>query len=118
MRFMLLIYQNENSISEAEWKQCLDESLKLAHELHAKGQFVSASPLHPTPTASSVRIRDGRRMVTDGPFAETHEHLGGYYIVDVETRNDAVAIAERIPGAARGTVEVRQIMDVADLPKA
>ena len=78
---------------------------------------MATSPLHPTPTAASVRVRDGKRLVTDGPFAETREQLGGYYIVDVDSQDEAIDIAARIPGARNGTIEVRQVIELAGIPK-
>ncbi|MBI1379811.1 MAG: hypothetical protein GC161_01840 [Planctomycetaceae bacterium] len=80
-------------------------------QLASRGQYVAASPLHPVTTATSVRIRQGKRLVTDGPFAETHEFLGGYLMVDVRDLNAAVAIAAKHPGARLGTVEIRRLLD-------
>jgi hypothetical protein len=79
MKYMLLVYLDENAMNEAERADCYVKSAELAQDIHAKGQFLDASPLHPTSTATSVRVRDGRNIVTDGPFAETREQLGGYY---------------------------------------
>src|SRR5439155_8505794 len=84
MKYMLLIYMQENAMSQPEREQCYVDSTRLAQDLHAKGQFVSANPLQPVSTAASVRIRDGQRVVTDGPFAETREHLGGYFLVEAK----------------------------------
>ena len=92
------------------------ESTKLTHELHAKGKYLGASPLHPVASATSVRIRDGKRLVTDGPFAETHEQLGGFFLVDATDLDEAIAIASRIPGARKGTVEVRPVFELQGLP--
>lgn len=116
MKYMLLIYGAENAWAEDERAECMSDSTELCHELNAKGQYLAASPLHPVETATSVRIREGRRLVTDGPFAETTEQLGGYYIVDVGDLDEAIAIAERIPGAERGTVEIRPVFELPDLP--
>jgi hypothetical protein len=119
MKYMLLIYLDEkNPLSEAERQACYEESTKLAAELHARGQYISANPLHPTETATSVRVREGRRMVTDGPFAETREQLGGYFLIDAENLDDAIAVAARIPMACKGTVEVRPVIDLPGLPPA
>lgn len=117
MKYMLLIYTDENSYNEGEREQCYVESTELTHELHTRGQYVGASPLQPVATATSVRIRNGKRMVTDGPFAETREQLGGYFLVDAKDLNEAVAIAARIPGARKGTVEVRPVMAINGLPE-
>jgi len=84
----------------------------LVEEISSRGQFISAAPLHPTSTSTSVRVRDGKRSVTDGPFAETLEQLGGYYIVDVTDLDHAINIASRIPAARRGTVEVRPVIEL------
>lgn len=116
MRYMLLIYQDEKALDEANREKCYEESTQLAHDLHAKGQYLAAAPLHPTSMATSVRVRDGKPLVTDGPFAETHEQLGGYYLIDARDLNEAIGIAARIPGARRGTVEVRPVLEIAGLP--
>jgi hypothetical protein len=114
---MLLIYQSGDAPSEAERQRCYQESAQLARDLHAAGQFVASSPLQPTSTATSVRIRDGKRIITDGPFAETREQLGGYFLIDAGDLDAAVGIASRIPGARYGTVEIRPLLDVAGVPK-
>lgn len=116
MKYMLLIYLDEQALSESERERCYQESTQLTHELAANGQYIAAAPLHPTPTATSVRVRDGKRLVTDGPFAETREQLGGYFLVDAKDLDEALGIAARIPGARRGTVEVRPVMEIAGLP--
>jgi hypothetical protein len=117
MKYMLLIYGDENELNQAELEACYEESTALAHDISAAGHYVAASPLQHTRTATSVRVRDGRRLVTDGPFAETREQLGGYYIVDVEHLDQAIAIAERIPMARRGTVEIRPVVELEHLPE-
>jgi hypothetical protein len=116
MKYMLLIYAGDNAISEAERQHCYDESTQLCHELSARGQFVAANPLQPVTTATSVRVREGKRTVTDGPFAETREQLGGYFLVDAKDLNEAINIAGRIPAARWGTVEVRPIVELSNLP--
>jgi hypothetical protein len=116
MKYMLLIYLDEQASSETEREECYAESAHLAQDLAAKGQYLAAAPLHPTSTATSVRVRDGKRLVTDGPFAETREQLGGYFLVDAKDLDEALRIAARIPGARLGTVEVRPVMEVAGLP--
>jgi hypothetical protein len=116
MKYMLLIHADENAWTDAEREQCYAESTELTHELNARGQYLGASPLQPVATATSVRVRDGKRLVTDGPFAETREQLGGYFLVEVKDLNEAIAIAGRIPGARKGTVEVRPVMELAGLP--
>jgi hypothetical protein len=117
MKYMLMIYLNEqNELSEAERQACYVESTQLAQELHAKGQYLGANPLHPTSMATSVRVRDGKRLVTDGPFAETREQLAGYFLVEANTLDEAIGIAARIPMARKGTVEVRPVIDIPGLP--
>jgi len=117
VKYMLLVYGAEREWDEPYREACYAESRELVNDIKAKGQFLATSPLHPTPTAASVRVRDGKRLVTDGPFAETREQLGGYYIVDVDSQDDAIDIAARIPGARNGTIEVRQVIELAGLPK-
>ena len=113
---MLLIYGDENALSDSEREQCYVESTQLTHQLNAAGQYLGASPLYPTSMATSVRVRDGKRFVTDGPFAETREQLGGFFLIDAKDREEAIAIAERIPMASRGTVEVRPVLELPGLP--
>jgi hypothetical protein len=117
MKYMLLIYTPENAYDEGEREACYVESTELTHDLNARGQYVSAAPLQPVATATSVRVRDGKPLVTDGPFAETREQLGGYFIVDAKDLNEAISIATRIPGARKGTVEVRPVLDIPGLPQ-
>ena len=117
MKYMLLIYLDERALSEAERAECYAESTKLAHEIRSSGQYLAANPLHPTAAATSVRVRDGKRVVTDGPFAETREQLGGYFLVNAKDLDEAIGIAARIPGARIGTVEIRPVTEVAGLPE-
>src|SRR5258705_7489078 len=116
MKYMLLVYMDENAMNETERADCYDKSARLAQEIHAKGQFLDASPLHPTATATSVRVREGKKIVTDGPFAETREQLGGYYLIAGKNLDEAITIAERIPGARWGTIEIRPVMGISGLP--
>jgi hypothetical protein len=116
MKYMLLIYTDENSWTQEEREHCYAESTELTHELNSRGQYLGASPLEKVSTATSVRVRDGKRLVTDGPFAETREQLGGYFLIEAKDLNEAIAIAARIPGARKGTVEVRPVMELAGLP--
>jgi len=113
---MLLIYGDERALTDTEREQCYRESTELAHQLHADGQYLAAAPLHPTSTATSVRVRQGKPLVTDGPFAETREQLGGYFLIDAKNVDEAVAVAARIPLARLGTVEVRPIVEIPGLP--
>ncbi len=116
MKYMLLIYMDENGMNDTEREACYVESTQLCHDLKAKGQYLAASPLHPVATATSVRVRDGKRLVTDGPFAETREQLGGYYLINAKDLDDAIAIASRIPPARKGTIEIRPVMEIPGLP--
>jgi len=116
MKYMLLIYSDEQALSETERQDCYVESTQLAHQLHSGGQYLAANPLHPTAMATSVRVRDGKRLVTDGPFAETREQLGGYFLIDAKNLDEAIAIAARIPMANKGTVEVRPVIEISGLP--
>ncbi len=116
MKYMLLIYLDEQALSESERQECYVESTELAHQIHSSGQYLAANPLQPTSMATSVRVRDGKRFVTDGPFAETREQLGGYFLIDAEDLDEAIGIAARIPMARKGTVEVRPVIDIPGLP--
>jgi hypothetical protein len=118
MRYLLLIYGDEQALDTPEREECYRESTALAHQLDAAGQFVACAPLHPTATATSVRLRDGRRLVTDGPFAETREQLGGFFLVEAADLDEAIALAARLPMARRGTIEVRPVVEIAGLPGA
>ena len=116
MKYMLLIYMEDDALDEAGKEHCYVESTQLAVELKASGNYLAASRLQPTSTATSVRVRDGKRMVTDGPFAETREHLGGYFMVEAKDLDEAIAIAGRVPGARVGTVEIRPVVEIPGLP--
>jgi hypothetical protein len=120
MKYMLLCYDDEQAWQQAgsaELEQAMQEAVALTHEINAKGQYVEAAPLEWSKTAVSVRVRDGKQVVTDGPFAETREVLGGYYIIDVNNLDEAIEIAQRHPGLRFGTVEIRPIMELPGLPK-
>jgi len=116
MKYMLLIYGEESALSQAQREECYEESTQFAHQLRSDGQYLAANPLHSTTTATSVRVREGKRLVTDGPFAETKEQLGGYFLVEARDLDQAIGIAERIPGARWGTVEIRPVIEIAGLP--
>jgi hypothetical protein len=117
VKYMLLIYMAENAMNEAEREQCYRDSTQLAHDLKASGKYVAAGPLQSVATATSVRIREGRRVVTDGPFAETREQLGGYYIIDAKDLDEAISVAGRIPPVRKGTVEIRPMVELPGLPE-
>jgi len=110
-KYMLLMYFEENgALTEEQREHCYLESAQFAHKLAETGQFLGAAPLQPTSTATSLRLQqDGKRLVTDGPFAETREQLGGYYLIEAKDLDGAIAIAARIPGARIGSIEVRPI---------
>ncbi|MEX5219846.1 MAG: YciI family protein [Nitrospiraceae bacterium] len=116
MKYLLLIYGDEQALNDTERQDCYKESTQLAHELRANGHYLAANPLQPTAMATSVRVRDGKRLVTDGPFAETREQLGGYFLIDAKNLDEALAIAARIPMARKGTVEVRPVLEISGLP--
>jgi hypothetical protein len=118
MTYMLLVYGDENGLSGEEREACYRDSIKLTHQLNAAGKYLAASPLHPTTTATSVRVREGKRLITDGPFAETREQLGGYYLINADSIEEAIAVAEQIPMAKRGTVEIRPVVEIPGLPTA
>ena len=114
MKYMLLICRDEqawDSLTVTERQQIYGDTQKLAQELTARGQYLGGLPLHPSPSATSVRVRDGKPLVTDGPFAETREQLGGYMLIDVEDLDQAIAIAARVPLARTSTVEVRPVRE-------
>jgi hypothetical protein len=120
MKYMLLVHHDEETFlkrSMAERDGLLKESVQLANELNRSGKYFSAAPLHPTSETRCVRVRQGKRLVTDGPFAETREQLGGYFLVDAENLEEAIEIAGRIPGARIGVVEIRQVTEVEGLPR-
>jgi hypothetical protein len=119
MKYMLLCYDDEaawQQAGQAVLKAAMDEAAGLCREIDAKGQYMLAAPLQSVATATSVRVRDGKSVVTDGPFAETREVLGGFYLIDVNNLDEAIAIARRHPGARKGTVEIRPVMELAGLP--
>jgi hypothetical protein len=116
MQYLLLVYFDEKDLTEKDREQCYIESTRLTHELNSSGNYLAAAPLHPVSTATSVRVRNGKPMLTDGPFAETREQLGGYYLIDARNLDEALGIAARIPGACFGTVEVRPVIELPGLP--
>jgi len=116
MKYMLLVYLNEQAMNDTERLECYVESAQLTRDLHSSGHYLDASPLHPVSTATSVRVRDGKPLVTDGPFAETREQLGGYYLINAKDLDEAIAIAARISPALKGTIEIRPVMEIPGLP--
>ncbi len=118
MKYVLLIYLEEQALSETEREHCYVESAQLVQQLNSNGQYLATAPLHPVATATSVRVRDGKPVVTDGPFAETREQLGGFFLINAKDLDEAIAIAAQIPGASVGTVEIRPVIEVAGLPES
>jgi hypothetical protein len=116
VKYMLLIYADEQVWTEAERQLCYGESTDLAHQLKANGQYLAASPLQPVATATSVRVREGKRTVTDGPFAETREQLGGFFMIEAKDLDEAIAVAGKIPAARKGTIEIRPVVEITGLP--
>lgn len=117
MQYMMLIYFEEKTLSDGDREHCYTESAQFAQQLNENGQFRAAAPLYPTATATSVRVASGKRVVTDGPFAETREQLGGYFVVEAKDLDEAIDIAARIPAGRWGTVEIRPVMEVSGLPE-
>ena len=120
MKYILLVHHNEQvlgRLSETELQQMREESVRLANQINSSGQYLDAAPLHPVSQAVCLRVRDGERLVTDGPFAETREQLGGYFYINAADLDQALDIAARIPGARIGTVEIRPVMVIAGLPE-
>jgi hypothetical protein len=119
MKYILLVHHNEEvlgSLSKTDLQQMREESVRLANDINVSGQYLDAAPLQPVSTAVSLRVREGKRLVTDGPFAETREQLGGYFFIDAGDLDQALDIAARIPGARIGTVEIRPVMEIEGLP--
>ncbi len=115
MRYMLLIYDAESqwaSMTEAQRGQMFQEYMAFTEGIKKSGHHVSSAPLQPVATATTVRVRNGKTASTDGPFAETREQLGGYYIIEASNLDEATGIAARIPSARIGSIEVRPIMEM------
>ena len=117
MKYMLLVYCDEKAMTDAEREECYVKSARLTQDLNSSGHYLAAGPLHSVSTATSVRVRDGKRIVTDGPFAETREQLGGYYLIEARDLDEAIGIAQRIPVALVGTIEVRPLLEIPGLPE-
>ena len=117
MKFMVLLYAEPGAWPPEDHKIALQQSIDLCHTLHAERQYLGAAPLQPVSTARCVRVRNGKATVSDGPYAETKEQLGGYFLIDVANMEEAVAVAAKIPGATRGTAEIRPVMEVEGLPE-
>ena len=118
MKYLLLIYENEKSfasLSEAERGEIFGEYMTYAKGIRKSGNYVGGSALQPVSDATTVRVKSGKTVTTDGPFAETREQLGGFYLVEAKDLDEAIEIAARIPDVRRGSIEVRPVMDV-DMP--
>lgn len=116
MKYLLLIYAKEGAWPPDEHREAIAESVELCHKLHAKRQYLDAAPLEPDAMSAHVWVREGQRFVSDGPFAETKEQLGGYFLVEADSLEEAIDIASQIPGSRRGTTEVRQLMELSGMP--
>ena len=117
MKYMLLIYMTEDALSQPEREQCYVKSAQLAQQLHTNGQFLGTAPLQPVALTKTVQVRDGKSLVTDGPFAETREQLGGFCLIDAKDLAEAIEVAAQIPGAQVGTLEIRPIIELPGLPQ-
>jgi hypothetical protein len=118
MQYLLLIYSQEKEWeggNEADRNAMLKEYMDFTKQIAQSGHYRGANELHPTSKATTVRVREKKKLVTDGPFAETREQLGGYYLVEAKDLDEAVGIAARIPSARMGSIEVRPVI-VHDLP--
>jgi hypothetical protein len=120
MKYLLLIYDREadwEAISEADQGKIFQEYGQYTSDIKKSGHHLAGEALQPISTATTVRVKNGKTVTTDGPFAETREQLGGFFLIDAEDLDQALAIAEQIPMAQRGTVEVRPVMEVGGLPE-
>lgn len=117
MQYMLLIYLDESSLSEEQRTKCYADSAGYARQLAESGKYVAAGPLQPTLTATSIRHREGKQIVTDGPFAETREQLGGFFIINADNLDEAIAIAGKVPAGQWSTVEIRPMIELGGLPE-
>jgi hypothetical protein len=117
MKYMLQVYSPENAWTQEEWLACTVKSGMICDELRAAGRFLAAAPLHPVATAASVRVRSGETLVTAGPFAETTEQLGGFFLIDVPNLDEAIAVAKRLPAVHKGTIEIRPVQHLDGVPE-
>ncbi|MBS1789148.1 MAG: YciI family protein [Acidobacteria bacterium] len=117
MKYMLLIYMTEDAMSQSEREQCYAKSAGLAQQLYADGKLLATAPLQPGSMTRSVQMRAGNRLLTDGPFVETREQLGGFFLIDAKDLDDAINVAAQIPGAQVGTIEIRPVIELPGLPK-
>jgi len=118
MKYMLMMYfEEDGALTQEQREKCYVESAAFAQKLHESGKFLGGAPLQPTSTATSLRLQDGKRLVTDGPFAETREQLGGFFLIDAKDLDEAIDIAARVPAGRWGTVEIRPLVEVDGLPQ-
>jgi hypothetical protein len=118
VKYMLLIYTPDHELTDAEWAGLMPAYMAYSQMLAETGKLVAGDPLEDISTATTVRVRDGKRLITDGPYAETKEYLGGYYIIDCDTLDEALDLTAQCPGAIFGQVEVRPLMDIAAMQHA
>ncbi len=119
MKYLLLCYDDEQGwgkLAESDQQKTLTQVCTVLDDMRANGQYRSVARLQPTASAKSVRVRNGQTLVTDGPFAETREQLGGYFLIDAANLDEAIRIAGRLPGSPRHTIEIRPVMELAGLP--
>jgi hypothetical protein len=117
MKYLCLIYEDEKlwqKMPKAEAEQVFGEYFGFTDDIKKSGHHLGGHALQPTHTATTVRVRNGKVSTTDGPFAETREQLGGYYLIEARDLNDAIQVAARIPGARLGSIEVRPVMEVGE----
>ena len=121
MKYLCLIYENEQewaSLSEEQGNAIMSEYYAFTDDYRKSGHVLAGDALQPTNTATTVRVRNGKLSTTDGPFAETREQLGGYYLIEAKDLNEAIQIAAKIPAARNGSIEVRPVMEFPDMPPA
>lgn len=115
MKYLCLVYYDEkivNAMTAAEWQSLNEECMACGEGLSASGHMLGGHALHPTNSATSLRVREGKSLVTDGPFAETKEQLAGFYLLDARDLNEALQLASKIPPARLGTIEVRPVREL------
>ncbi len=121
MKYLCLIYDDEavvNAMPKAEQDAFMGEYFAFTDGIRESGQYIAGEALHPVSTATTVRIRNGRMSTTDGPFAETKEQLGGFYLVEARDLNEAIQVAAKIPSARTGSIEVRPVVDFGEMPES
>jgi hypothetical protein len=115
MKYLCLIYRDEiqsQQMPKPELDRIRGEYYEFTDDIQRSGHYLGGNPLHPTATATTIRVRNGKVSTTDGPFAETKEQLGGYFLIEAKDLNDALQVAARVPGARLGSVEVRPVMEI------